>query len=148
MTASQPFFQNQRKEKKSSPVKSLTQHVLHWQKLTKIIQHVLPQPEVWQVARYQDGVLTLSGENQAMISKVGYLQQHYVQQLSQIDAFKDLQAIHVRLRKKTPQKSNQPVPQTLSAETQNMLQNAAKLVNDPKLSQAIQDFASPKPPKV
>lgn len=138
------FFQNQQKDQKSSPAKSLTQYVLHWQKLTKHIQPILPQPENWQIACYRHGILTLSGENQAMISKVGYLQKHYVQQLSQIEAFKDLQEIHVRLRTKSVKKTNEVTPQPLSAETQNMLKNAAQMVNDPKLSQAIYNFASNK----
>ncbi|SDB81980.1 DUF721 domain-containing protein [Acinetobacter boissieri] len=138
------FFQNQQKNQKSSPAKSLTQHVLYWQKLTQLLQPVLPQPEHWQIARYQNGILTLSGENQAMISKVGYLQKHYVQQLSHMEAFKDLQEIHVRLRTKSVKKTNEIKPQPLSTETQNMLKNAAQMVNDPKLSQAMYNFASNK----
>ncbi|MBF7681813.1 DUF721 domain-containing protein [Acinetobacter sp. B5B] len=136
------FFKNLQKDQKSSAAKSLTQHVLSWQKLTQLLQPILPQPEHWQIACYRHGILTLSGENQAMVSKVGYLQKHYVQQLSRIEAFKDLQEIHVRIRTKNVKKTHEVVPQPLSTETQNMLKNAAKMVNDPKLSQAIYNFAS------
>lgn len=144
MAQPQLFFQSQQKNQKSSSAKSLTQHVLYWQKLTKLLQPVLPQPEDWQISRYQHGILTLSGENQAMISKVGYLQKYYVQQISQIEAFKDLREIHVRLRTKSVKKTNEVAPKPLSSETQNMLKNAAQMVNDPKLSQAIYNFASNK----
>jgi hypothetical protein len=43
-------------------------------------------------------------ENQAMISQLGYLQKHYVAQLSQKDELRDLQKIQVRLRTKSIQK--------------------------------------------
>ena len=59
-----------------------------WKQLTKIIQPILPQPEQWQVVCYQHGVLTITGENQAMISQLSYLQSNYVAQLAQLERLK------------------------------------------------------------
>lgn len=136
------FFQNNQQDKKSGQVKSLTQHVLYWQKLTKLIQPILPQPENWQVACYQYGILTLTGENQAMVSQLSYLQKHYIEQISHISEFKELQKIHVRLREATKKPQLTKTHTALPEDAQHMLEHAAKLVNDPKLSQAIQRFAS------
>ena len=90
---SQPknLFQSNQPQAKAANIQQLTKQVQYWQMLTKIIQPLLPQPEHWQVVCYQQGVLTITGENQAMISQLGYLQQHYVAQLSQREEFKDLQ---------------------------------------------------------
>ena len=141
---SQPrnLFQSNHPQTKAANIQQLTKQVQYWQILTKIIQPLLPQPEHWQVVCYQQGVLTITGENQAMISQLGYLQQHYVAQLSQREEFKDLQKIQVRLRTKNLPKKSVNKIQPMSAETQQMLQNAAQFVNDPKLSQAIRNLAS------
>jgi len=141
---SQPrnLFQSNHPQAKAANIQQLTKQVQYWQMLTKIIQPLLPQPEHWQVVCYQQGVLTITGENQAMISQLGYLQQHYVAQLSQREEFKDLQKIQVRLRTKNLPKKSVNKIQPMSAETQQMLQNAAQFVNDPKLSQAIRNLAS------
>lgn len=136
------FFQNNNQDKKSGQVKSLTQHVLYWQKLTKLIQPLLPQPENWQVACYQYGVLTLTGENQAMVSQLGYLQKHYIEKISQLSEFRELQKIHVRVRESATKPPISKTSKALPADAQQMLEHAAQLVNDPKLSQAIQRFAS------
>ena len=141
---SQPknLFQSNQPQAKAANIQQLTKQVQYWQILTKIIQPLLPQPEHWQVVCYQQGVLTITGENQAMISQLGYLQQHYVAQLSQREEFKDLQKIQVRLRTKNLPKKSVNKIQPMSAETQQMLQNAAQFVNDPKLSQALRNLAS------
>lgn len=141
---SQPknLFQSNQPQAKAANIQQLTKQVQYWQILTKIIQPLLPQPEHWQVVCYQQGVLTITGENQAMVSQLGYLQQHYVAQLSQREEFKDLQKIQVRLRTKNIPKKSVNKIQPMSAETQQMLQNAAQFVNDPKLSQAIRNLAS------
>lgn len=69
----------------------------------------MPQPEQWQVVCYQNGSLIITGENQAMISQLSYLQSQYVSKLSQLEGLKDLQRIQVRLRNKT-------IPVTTSSE--------------------------------
>ena len=123
----------------------LSQQVSAWQKLTKLIQPLLPQPEQWHVACYQNGILTITGLNQAMISQLAYLQKQYITQLSQLEGLHDLQKIYVRLRVESlkPQK-NEVMPKVLNAETQEMLKSAADCVTDPKLSQALLRLASNK----
>lgn len=138
-------FQQTRKHIKTGNFSFLSSQVAAWQKLTKLIQPLLPQPEQWQVACYQNGVLTLTGENQAMISQLAYLQKQYVSQLSQISELKDLTKLQMCLRNpsKTPlitEKSER----TLSPETQDMLRSAADFISDPKLSQALLRLASNK----
>ena len=70
----------------------------------------MPQPEQWQVVCYQNGSLIITGENQAMISQLSYLQSQYVSKLSQLEGLKDLQRIQVRLRNKTIPVTNSSEP--------------------------------------
>ncbi|MCH4243560.1 DUF721 domain-containing protein [Acinetobacter gerneri] len=139
------FFQQTREHIKTGNLSFLKTQVQHWQKLTKLIQPILPQPEQWQVVCYQYGILILTGENQAMISQLGYLQKQYISQLSKFDEFKDLQKIQVRLRNKS-EKVQKVTTQTnpLSEQTQEMISSAASFVSDPKLSQAMLRLASKK----
>ena len=123
----------------------LSTQVAAWQKLSKLIQPLLPQPEQWQVVCYQNGILTITGENQAMISQLGYLQKQYIQQLSQISGLENLQKIQVRLRIKSQAPVKNPnCSRQLQAETQDLLRDAACFVSDPKLSQALLRLASNK----
>ena len=139
------LFQQTRKHLKTGNFTFLSQQVAAWQKLTKLIQPILPQPEQWQVVCYQHGILTVTGENQAMISQLGYLQMQYISQLSQHSEFRDLQKIHARLRAKAHVEKPPVQPaQPLSSDTRQMLNHAADLVNDPKLSQALLRLASNK----
>lgn len=112
-------FQATKKHQKTGNLTFLSTQVAQWQKLTKMIQPLLPQPEQWQVVCYQSGILTITGENQAMISQLGYLQKPYISQLSQLEPLKDLQKIQARLRVKSP-KIPEPAPlsRSLTAETQ------------------------------
>ena len=109
------------------------------------MQPFLPQSEQWQVVCYQNGVLTITGENQALISQVAYLQQQYISQLLQLPEFKDLNKLNVRL--KIPAKSApepEKISRSLSPDTQELLRGAADFVSDPKLSQAMLRLASNK----
>ena len=145
MSEPKNVFQQTRQHIKTGNLSFLTKQVSDWQKLTKLIQTLLPKNEQWQVVCYQYGILTITGENQAMISQLGYLQKQYISQLSQIHELKDLQKIQVRLRAKPPTKTETPkIPKKLSPATQEMLQSAASFVNDPKLSQALVRLASDK----
>jgi hypothetical protein len=145
MSEPKNVFQQTRQHIKTGNLSFLTKQVSDWQKLTKLIQPLLPKNEQWQVVCYQYGILTITGENQAMISQLGYLQKQYISQLSQIHELKDLQKIQVRLRAKPPTKTETPkIPKKLSPATQEMLQSAASFVNDPKLSQALVRLASDK----
>ena len=145
MSEPKNVFQQTRQHIKTGNLSFLTKQVAEWQKLTKLIQPILPQPEQWQVVCYQYGILTITGENQAMISQLGYLQKQYISQLAQLEGLQDLNKIQVRLRAKplTEPKLIKTDKQ-LSPATQEMLQNAAGFVCDPKLSQALLRLASNK----
>ncbi len=138
-------FQATSKHIKTGNLTFLSTQVAQWQKLTKLIQPLLPQLEQWQVVCYQSGILTITGENQAMISQLGYLQKAYISQLSQLEPLKDLHKIQVRLRAK-PQPTAEPamLSRSLTTDTQEMLRHAADFVSDPKLSQALLRLASNK----
>ena len=138
-------FQQTRKHIKTGNFSFLSSQVAAWQKLTKLVQPLLPQPEQWQVVCYQNGMLMLTGENQALVSQLAYLQKQYIAQLSQIHELKELNKIQVRLRhpSQTALAPEKP-PKSLSPETQDMLRNAADFVSDPKLSQAMLRLASNK----
>lgn len=139
-------FQQSGKHIKTGNLTFLTTQVAQWQRLTKIIQPLLPQPEQWQVVCYQNGTLIITGENQAMISQLSYLQSQYISKLSQLEGLKDLQRIQVRLRNKiisTAPLSSEP-SKSIPPETQEMLRSAADFVSDPKLSQALLRLASNK----
>lgn len=146
MSEPKNVFQQTRQHIKTGNLSFLTKQVADWQRLTKLIQPLLPSNEDWQVVCYQYGILTITGENQAMISQLGYLQKQYISQLSQIDELRDLQKIQVRLRAKKTQSQHNPEakPKTLDPVTQEMLLKAATFVNDPKLSQAMIRLASNK----
>ena len=131
------------KHLKTGNLTFLSTQVAAWQKLSKLIQPLLPQPEQWQVVCYQNGILTITGENQAMISQLSYLQKHYITQLVQLEGLQDLRKLQVRLRNKVTV-SAEPVSTTkaLSSETRAQLRSAAEFVNDPKLSEALVRLAS------
>lgn len=139
------LFQQTRKHLKTGNFTFLSIQVTAWQKLTKLIQPILPQPEQWQVVCYQHGILTITGENQAMISQLAYRQKQYITQLLQLSEFKDLQKLQVRLRiqQQTTLKS-EPLSRCLSPDTQDLIRDAADFVSDPKLSQAMLRLASNK----
>lgn len=145
MSEPKNVFQQTRQHIKTGNLSFLTKQVTDWQRLTKLIQPLLPQQDHWQVVCYQYGVLTLTGENQALISQLGYLQKQYISQLSHLNELKDLQKIQVRLRTKaqTEPKRTQ-IPKQISPATQEMLHAAASFVSDPKLSQALIRLASNK----
>lgn len=146
MSEPENLFQQTRKRIKTGNLSFLSTQVAAWQKLSKLIQPLLPQPEQWQVACYQHGVLTITGENQAMVSQLGYLQKHYIVELARLEELKDLQKLQVRLRvsPKTTHPTTEPPSRSLSTETQDLLKGAADFVSDPKLSQAMLRLASNK----
>lgn len=145
MSEPKNVFQQTRQQLKTGNLSLLTKQVAEWQKLTKLIQPLLPQNDNWQVVCYQYGILTITGENQALISQLGYLQKQYIFQLSQIHELKDLHKLQIRLRtKKQPNQENTKLLKQLTPATQEMLQSAATFVSDAKLSQALVRLASNK----
>ena len=148
MSEPKNVFQPTRQHLKTGNLSFLTKQVSEWKKLTKLIQPHLPQPEDWHVVCYQYGILTITGENQAMISQLGYLQKQYISQLSQINGLHDLQKIQVRLRIQNNNTETNPqltkLVRSIEPATSEMLQSAASFVSDPKLSQALLRLASNK----
>ncbi|WP_425918940.1 DUF721 domain-containing protein [Acinetobacter sp. TSRC1-2] len=139
------LFQQTRKHLKTGNFTFLSTQVAAWQKLTKLIQPILPQPEQWQVVCYENGILTITGANQAMISQLAYLQKQYITQLLQLSEFKDLHKLQVRLRIQTPTPLKpESLTRSLSPDIQDLIRGAADFVSDPKLSQAMLRLASNK----
>ena len=120
--------------------------VAQWQKLTQMIQPLLPQQGKWQVACYQNNVLTIAGDNQALISQLRYLQQQYIQSLREtIPALSNLEKLQVILQTtQEPQVISKKYTRKkqFSNSTQQELEQIAQLVKDPKLSQALLRLAS------
>ena len=121
--------------------------VAQWQKLTKMIQPYLPPQGSWQVVCYQNGTLTITGDNQALISQMRYLQSQYLSHLKEaLPVLSDLQKIQVLLQ--TPLETKEVSKKytrkrQFSNSTQEQLQQIADIVKDPKLSQALLRLASP-----
>ncbi len=139
-------FKTTTKTAKTGNFVFLSQQVAYWQQLSKIVQSILPQPEQWQVVCYEQGVLTLSGLNQAMVSQLNYMQTHYVAKLNTLQPLQNLNKIRAILRYEAPKKMGAQFghKKSLSPETQQMLHEAALLVQDAKLSQALMALASDK----
>ena len=118
--------------------------VAQWQKLTPLVQTYFPQQGQWHVVCYQHGVLTIAGDNQALISQVRYLQHQYIKNLKAIPALSDLERIKVVLQPVRPEpvSTNYTRKKRLSNVTQQQLQEAASLVKDAKLSEALLRLAS------
>lgn len=121
--------------------------VAQWQKLTKMIQPYLPPQGSWQVVCYQHGILTITGDNQALISQMRYLQSQYLSHLKEaLPTFSDLQKIQILLRTSIETKEvskKYTRKRQFSNSTQEQLQQIAHLVKDPKLSEALLRLASP-----
>lgn len=144
MSTPHPSFQSTSKKTKVGNFSFLETQVAYWQKLTKLAAPLLPQGGQWQIACYQHGVLILSCDNQALVSKVAYLQAHYIEQFKQLSEFHDLIKIQVRLSvlKNTLNTHKTTQSKQLNTETKQMLRSVAQFVNDPKLSQALVRLAS------
>ncbi|MFU8925753.1 DUF721 domain-containing protein [Acinetobacter puyangensis] len=145
MRQSKPLF-TALSQASSQPVGNfsfLQTQVAQWQKLTLLVQHYFPPQGRWQVVCYQHGTLTIAGDNQALISQVRYLQSQYIRNLKAIPALTELDGIQVVLHS-TPKPTSKKYTRKklLSNETQQALQQAAHLVKDAKLSQALQRLAS------
>lgn len=120
----------------------LQMQVAQWQKLTSLIQPILPPQGDWQVVCYQHGTLSISGTNQALISKVRYLSSQYIQNLQTIPVLADLNKLQIILQPTQVIDKKYTRNKLLSNSTQQQLQQAASLVKDAKLSQALLRLAS------
>lgn len=123
----------------------LRQQAVYWTQLTEIIQPHLPDREKWQVACYQDGVLTLCSDSQALVCKLRYLQQQYLPRLRQLDGLQQLRQLRLIVADQTPPRlCQQPIVRAtpLSHQTRTTLLNAAHQVRTPQLSLCLQQMAT------
>lgn len=122
----------------------LQKQVGTWQQLTKLIQPLLPTGGVWQVVYYQHGLLIIAGDNQALISQVRYLQSQYIRNLKAIPALAEVQQIKIVMQSVSHPSSSKKYTRKkrLSNQTQKEIQQAARIVKDAKLSEALLRLAS------
>lgn len=122
----------------------LQKQVDAWQQLTKLVQPLLPVGCSWQVVCYQHGALIIAGDNQALISQVRYLHSQYIRNLKAIPALVDVQQIKIVMQSVSQPSSSKKYTRTkrLSNETQEEIQQAARIVKDAKLSEALMRLAS------
>ena len=122
----------------------LQKQVDAWQQLTKLVQPLLPLGGSWQVVCYQHGMLIIAGDNQALISQVRYLQSQYIRNLKAIPALVDVQQIKIVMQSvsQPPSSKKYTRKKRLSNQTQEEIQQAARIVKDAKLSEALIRLAS------
>lgn len=130
---------------KTGSLQSLQAHVAYLEKLTRLAQPVLPPGENWQVVSLQQGVLCVAAEHFAAMSQLRYLQTHYVKQLHAISEFAGISRIKVIVETKpTPRTVSLPPLPALSEASRQVIIEAATLIHDRELSQALQRLASKK----
>lgn len=122
----------------------LQKQVDAWQQLTKLIQPLLPLGGSWQVVCYQHGMLIIAGDNQALISQVRYLHSQYIRNLKAIPALVDVQQIKIVMQSVSQTSSSKKYTRKkrLSNQIQEEIQQAARIVKDAKLSEALIRLAS------
>ena len=122
----------------------LQKQVDAWQQLTKLVQPFLPLGGSWQVVCYQHGMLIIAGDNQALISQVRYLQSQYIRNLKAIPALVDVQQIKIVMQSVSQTSSSKKYTRKkrLSNQIQEEIQQAARIVKDAKLSEALIRLAS------
>ena len=122
----------------------LQKQVDAWQQLTKLVQPLLPLGGSWQVVCYQHGMLIIAGDNQALISQVRYLQSQYIRNLKAIPALVDVQQIKIVMQSvsQPPSSKKYTRKKRLSNQIQEEIQQAARIVKDAKLSEALIRLAS------
>lgn len=130
---------------KTGGLQFLQAQMLYLEKLTQLTKPVLPQNENWQVVSFQEGILCVAAEQYAAVSQLRYLQTHYIKQLRTITEFKDLRAIKVIVEAKPTPKtvSHLPLP-SLNEPTRQAILEAATLIHDRELSEALRRLASKK----
>ena len=122
----------------------LQKQVDAWQQLTKLVQPLLPLGGSWQVVCYQHGMLIIAGDNQALISQMRYLQSQYIRNLKAIPALVDVQQIKIVMQSvsQPPSSKKYTRKKRLSNQMQEEIQQAARIVKDAKLSEALIRLAS------
>ncbi|MDO4222781.1 MAG: DciA family protein [Acinetobacter sp.] len=143
---SQPIqiFQKNNQSQRMSNFSVLLTQVRYWQNLSKQIQHLLPQPEEWQIVCYQNGILTIAGKNQAMVNQLNYLRSQYVAQLAKLAPFQQLEKIQATLStsKQTPPAPPTPTLKPLSDQTKERLYSLAECTSHTNLQAALIKLAN------
>lgn len=127
---------------KYSAFEQLKTRVRYWQHLTRIIQPHLPLGGAWQVVFYEQGKLILAGQNSSLNSQIRYLQPQFIQALQTVPEFQHLHQIQVVMANPPPTVRPPKPAEPLAEQTQQHLKLAASIVQNPKLSQALQRLAS------
>lgn len=126
-------------------LRSLQQQINKLEQMTQQILPLLPTGEVWQVASYEDGVLCIAAQHHAAASRLRYLQQQYVEQIKALPAFANLGGLKVIVEPlPSPRFASVDRLPALSAESRQVLLEAATLFDDPELNQAFLRIASKK----
>lgn len=130
---------------KTGGLQSLQLQMHYLEKLTQLTKPVLPVNQNWQVVSFQEGILCVATEHYAAVSQLRYLQTHYVKQLRELVEFKTLRSIRVIVEAKPTPKPvlHLPLP-PLDERTRQAILEAATLIHDRELSQALQRLASKK----
>ena len=138
-------FFKQSGESTAGSLQSLQSQMLYLEKLTQLTKPVLPSNQTWQVVSFQEGVLCIATDNHAAMSQLRYLQTNYIKQLRSIVEFNNLRSIKVIVEvKPTPKPVSQlPLP-SINEPTRQAILQAATLIHDRELSQALQRLASKK----
>ena len=132
-------------ESTTGGLQSLQSQMLYLEKLTQLTKPILPLNQTWQVVSFKEGVLCIAANNHAAMSQLRYLQTHYIKQLRSIVEFDNLHAIKVIVETKPTPKpvSHLPLP-PLNEATRQAILEAATLIHDRELSEAVQRLASKK----
>lgn len=130
---------------KTGSLQSLQAQLAYLEKLTRLAQPVLPRGENWQVVSLQQGVLCVAAEHFAAMSQLRYLQTQYIKQLQSIPEFAGISRIKVIVETKPiPRTVSLPPLPALSEQSRQVIIEAATLIHDRELSQALQRLASKK----
>ena len=137
----QPF--NGTAGRKPGGLRTLQQQIRQLEQMTQQILPLLPAGESWQVASYEDGILCIAAQHHAAASRLRYLQQQYVEQLKNLPLLTDLHRLKVIVEPlPSPRFAAVDKLPALSAESRQILLDAASLFDDPELNQALLRIAS------
>ncbi|XID74824.1 DciA family protein [Alkanindiges sp. WGS2144] len=138
-------FFNHSGESTTGSLQSLQSQMQYLEKLTQLTKPVLPPNQTWQVVSFQEGILCIATDNYAAMSQLRYLQTHYIKQLQYIAEFRNLRSIKVIVEARpVPKTMPQIPPPALNDQTRQAILEAATLIHDRELSQALQRLASKK----
>ena len=127
----------------SGSLRSLQSHLERLEKLTQLVNPLLPTAGSWKVASFEQGVLCLATDQHTTASQMRYMQLQYIERLS---AIPELQGLHrikviVEIQPKPRSAVHDRLP-PLTEGTKQLLDEAASLFDDPELSQALKRLAS------